>query len=157
MSAITCDNIYDYFVYKNVEKDEIDEGTDAFTLVQCHDAVGCDFEELHDKMTNEIQLSYDDFNAERSCMWVDEVKRRTKWAIGDTIYGSAREKHYSYCIWWSRDKTKIGYYTWILEADGYVSFSLCNGYTRAETANTKKINYIRPSCLYNDKNCDETN
>ena len=114
-----------------------------------------DREELHEKMFNEIRLNYEDFNAERSCMWVEEVKRRAKWVRGETIYGYSREKHYTYPIWWSRDKTKIGHYTWVLEADGYVSFSFHNGYTRDETESTKTLNYIRPSCLYNDKNCDE--
>jgi hypothetical protein len=158
--SITCENLYDYFDIKDWDEDEKREGIDAFTLEQNNkigyeDDENDDFEKLHDKMFNEIRLNYEDFNAERSCMWVEEVKRRAKWIRGETIYGYSKEKHYTYPIWWSRDKKKIGHYTWILEADGYVSFSFHNGYTRDETENTKCNNYIRPSCLYNDKNCDE--
>jgi hypothetical protein len=154
--TITRENLYDYFVIEEWDNNE----KDGFSYTQKYDIIGGNdedegFEELHDKMEEEIRLNYEDFNTERSCMWVEEVKRRAKWVRGETLYGYSREKNYTYNIWWSRDKTKIGYYTWVLEADGYVSFSLFNGYTRDETADTKTVNYIRPSCLYNDKNCDE--
>jgi hypothetical protein len=162
MSAITItrENLYDYFEFKDWEEDEKNDGTDGFSLEQKYDKIGGNdedegFEELHAKMFEEIRLNYEDFNHERSCMWLEEVKRRAKWVRGETIYGYSREKHYTYPIWWSRDKTKIGYYTWVLEADGYVSFSFHNGYTSDETESTKHHQYIRPSCLYNDKNCDE--
>ena len=101
------------------------------------------FEELqHNKMrNNEIDINYHrTFNVEtsRSCMWVEEVKRRAKWVRGETIYGYSREKHYTNPIWWSRDKEKIGgHCTWILEADGYVSFSFLNGYILDETETYK--------------------
>jgi len=157
---ITCGNLYDYFVIE--ELTEINDGirktlskkviTEGFYYIGKD---GRDIDELDEKMSQEIRLTYDDFNAERSCMWVEEVKRRAKWVRGETLYGDSREKHYTYPIWWSRDKKNIGYSTWILEADGYVSFSLHNGYTDNETEYTKCNNYIRPNCLYNDKNCDE--
>jgi hypothetical protein len=155
--TITRENLYDYFVINEWEDDESDNG---FTYEQKYDIIGGNdedegFEELHKKMFNEIRINYEDFNEKRSCMWVEEVKRRAKWVRGETIYGYTREKHYCYPIWWSRNKKDIGYYTWVLEADGYVSFSFSNGYTRNETEDTKYCNYIRPSCLYNDKNCDE--
>jgi hypothetical protein len=111
--------------------------------------------DLHQKMLNEIRLSYDDFNEKRSCMWVNEVKRRAKWVRGETLYGYSREKHNTYPIWWSRNKKEIGVPTWILEADGYVSFSFTNGYTDNETSHTKFTTYIRTDCLYNDENCEE--
>jgi len=151
--SITPKNIYDNFVIEEWEQDKKDDGTDGFSYIE-----NCDNKEdetLDDQMNNEFNLNYENFTAERSCMWIEEVKRRSKWVMGETLYGFSREKHCTYPIWWSRDKTKIGYYTWILEADGYVSFSINNGYTRNETNDTKNINYIRPSCLYNDKNCDE--
>ena len=162
MSAITitCENLYNYFVIEEWDEDEKECGTDGFSYTQIYDKIGGNdgdenFEELHDKMFEEIRLNYDDFNAERSCLWVEEVKRRAKWVKGETIYGYSREKHYTYSIWWSKDETKIGYSTWILEPDGYLSFSFNNGYTCNESKYTKYINYIRPSCLYNDKNCNE--
>lgn len=144
----TCDNLYNNFVIQ--EWDNKDDGTDGFSYIQ-NDANEED-ETIHDQINNEINLNYENFNAKRSCMWVEEIKRRSKWVRGETIYGFNREKYCTYQICWSRDKTKIGFYNWILEADGYVSFLLCNGYTTDETANTKFKNYIRPSCLYNDKN-----
>jgi hypothetical protein len=156
--TITRENLYDYFEVKDWKKNEKDKGTDAFTLKQNYDKIGDEdegFEELHEKMFNEISLNYENFNAERSCMWVEEVKRRAKWVRGETLYGYSNEKHYTYSIQWSRDKKNIGSYNWVLEADGYVSFSFRNGYTMDETESTKWKNYIRPSCLYNDKNCDE--
>ena len=145
-----AEDLYDNFVIE--EWDKKDDGTDGFSYIQNHDLDLID--EIDNKMNNEICLNYENFNAERSCMWVEEVKRRAKWVRGETIYGDNREKHYTYPIWWSRDKTKIGYYTWILEGDGYVSFLLHNGYTRDDNANTKYKNFIRPECLYNDKNLD---
>jgi hypothetical protein len=143
---ITRDNLYNYYTYTDQE--------DGFSLEQNEkgDEV---FEELNEKMYDEIRLNYRNFNNERSCMWMEEVKRRAKWVRGETIYGFSEENHYTYSIWWSRDKAKIGYYTWVLDADGYVSFSLHNGYTDTNTESSKYLNYIRPSCLYNDKNCDE--
>jgi hypothetical protein len=153
MSAITCKNLYKYFVIREWDEEE----EDGFSYEQNYDLDITEKmnDKLHDKMFQEIRLNYDDFNAKRSCMWVEEVKRRAKWVRGETLYGYSREKHYTYNIWWSRDKEEIGYSTWILEADGYVSFSFSNGYTANETANTKSCNYIRPSCIYNDKNCEE--
>jgi len=158
-TAITRENLYNYFKIVEWEKDNI-YNKEGFSLEQKYDLIGGNeedegFEELHNKMSNEIRINYEDFNEERSCMWVEEVKRRAKWVRGETLYGYSRETHYKYLIWWSRNKKKIDYSTWILEADGYVSFSLFNGYTTDETEHTKSINYIRPSCLYNDKNCDE--
>jgi len=158
--TITRENLYDYFVYTEWDEDEKNDGIDGFSLEQTYDKIGGDdedegFEELHEKMFDEINLDYESFNNERSCMWVEEVKRQSKWVRGETLYGYSREKHYTYPIWWSRDRNKIGYSTWILEADGYVSFSFRNGYTKHETKDTKMNNYIRPPCLYNDKNCDE--
>jgi hypothetical protein len=138
-----CDDLYNNFVIQ--EWDDKDDGTDGFSYIHNDD-------NEEDQMNNEINLNYENFNAKRSCMWVEEIKRRSKWVRGETIYGFNREKYCTYQICWSRDKTKIGFYNWILEADGYVSFLLCNGYTTDETANTKFMNYIRPSCLYNDKN-----
>lgn len=157
--SITRENIYDYFEFKDWEEDEKDEGIDAFTLLQKYDKIGGNdgdtgFDELHEKMCNEIRLNYESFCEERSCMWVEEVKRRSKWVRGETLYGYSREKHYTYNIWWSRDKKNIGC-SWVLEADGYISFEFNNGYTRTETKYTKHTNYIRPDCLYNDKNCEE--
>jgi len=154
MDTITTENLYNYFVIEEWD-DKRNDGTDGFSYFQSYDEIGdndedAGFQELHDKMLNEILLNCDNFKAERSCMWVDEVKRRAKWVRGETLYGDSREKNYTYPIWWSRDKTKIGHSTWILEADGYVSFS--NGYPRDEK---KRGNYIRPPCLYNDKNRDE--
>jgi hypothetical protein len=143
------EDLYDNFVIQ-----EWDNKDDGFSYI---DKNLDEDEILHDKMNNEICLNYENFNAKRSCMWVDEVKLRSKWVRGETIYGDSREKHYTYSIWWSRDKKKIGYYSWILEADGYVSFSLRNGYTLNETDNTKSRNFIRIECLYNDKNLDEEN
>ena len=155
-TTITTENLYNYIVIEEWD-DKSDDGTDGFSYTQNYDLGITDemSDKLHDKMFDEIRLNYDSFNNERSCMWVDEVKRRAKWVRGETLYGDSREKHLSYPIWWSRDKKNIGHSTWILEADGYVSFSFSNGYTMDETADTKWGNYIRPSCLYNDKNCDE--
>ena len=153
-ATITRENLYDYLVIE--EWDDKEMGIDGFSYTQNYDMVSdekCD--ELNTQMFKEIHLNYDDFNAERSCMWVEEVKRRAKWVRGETLYGYSREKHCTYPISWSRDEKNIGYSTWILEADGYVSFSFHNGYTRNETEHTKCNNYIRPNCLYNDKNCAE--
>ncbi len=158
--VITPENLYDYFEFMDWEEHNKKKGTDGFSLEQKYDIIGGNsedegFDELHEKMFEEIHLNYENFNHKRSCMWVEEVKRRAKWVRGETIYGYSREKHYTYQIWWSRDKEKIGHYNWILEADGYVSFSFYNGYTDNETESTKYHQYIRPDCLYNDKNCDE--
>jgi hypothetical protein len=161
LPSITCENLYDYFVVEDFERGEV-EDCDGFYLEQNYDLTkSLSFtdemeEQLHNKIFNEIHLNYDTFNTTRSCMWVEEVKRRAKWTRGETLYGYSREKHLTYPIWWSRDKTKIGsYFAWILDADGYVSFPLHNGYTRNETEDIKIINYIRLECLYNDKNCNE--
>ena len=157
--VITPENIYNYFVIEEWDEDDKSD-YDGFSYFQKYDIIGgndedAGFDELHDKMFDEIHLNYEGFNNKRSCMWVDEVKRRAKWIRGETIYGDSREKHYCYPIWWSRNREDIGRPTWILEADGYVSFSFSNGYTMDETADTKWGNYIRPYCLYNNKNCDE--
>lgn len=152
MSAtpITRENIYDYFVIE--EWRDVENG---FIYSQSYDKIGVGFEELHHKMFAEIRLNYENFTAERSCMWVEEVKRRANWVRGETICGESREKHYTYQIWWSKKRMESGYYDWVIEADGYVSFVFRNGYTRNETTDTKYSQYIRPDCLYNDKNCDK--
>ena len=158
--VITRKNLYNYFEIEEWDEDNKACGTDGFGYIQKYDIIGGNsedkgFDKLHDKMFNEIRLHYEDFNLKRSCMWVEEVKRRAKWVRGETLYGYSREKHYTYQIWWSRDKKNIGYSTWILEADGYVSFSFHNRYNGNETEHTKLNNYIRPNCFYNDKNCAE--
>jgi hypothetical protein len=161
--TITKENLYDFMVINEWDQYDKKGYDDAFSYEQNYKLTKSlgftdeNEEALHDKMFHEIRLNYENFNAERSCMWVEEVKRRAKWVIGETIYGDNREKHMTYPIWWSRDKKKIGCPSFIIEADGYVSIQLFNGYTMNETTNTKKVNYIRPSCLYNDKNCDELN
>lgn len=152
--TVTTNNLYDFMVINEWDEDEKSNGTDGFSYEQNYKLGLTDemSDNLHDKMFQEIRLNYENFNAERSCMWVEEVKRRAKWVLGETIYGDNREKHMTYPIWWSRDKEKIGCPAFIIEADGYVSIHLFNGYTMNETKHTKKVNYIRPSCLYNDKN-----
>lgn len=159
--TITCENLYDFMVINEWDQHDKEGYDDAFSYEQNYKLTKSlgftdeNDEALHDKMFKEIRISYELGLNDRSCMWVEEVKRRAKWVRGETIYGDNREKHNTYPIWWSRDKEKIGFPTFIIEADGYVSIGFCNGYTRTETAYTKKVNYIRPSCLYNDKNCDE--
>ncbi len=157
--TITRENIYDYLVIEEWEQDEDEDDKNGFSYTENYDLLLRDetSEILHEKMFNEIHLNYNNFTAERSCMWVEEVKRRANWVKGETLYGYSREKHLTYPIWWSRDEKDIGHSTWILEADGYVAFSFRNGYTSNETVNTKHHHYIRPDCLYNDKNCDKIN
>ena len=154
---INYGNIYNYFVIEEWEQDE----KNGFSYVENYDLKVENYiwkngeDDLHEQMLMEFSLDYDNFSKKRSCMWVNEVKRRAKWVRGETLYGYSREKHDTYPIWWSRDKKEIGVPTWILEADGYVSLSFTNGYTNNETEDTKYTNYIRPSCIYNDENCEE--
>ena len=155
--TITRENLYDFMVINEWDEDEKEGCDDAFSYQQNYDLNLTDemSDTLHDKMLKEIRISYELGLTDRSCMWVEEVKRRAKWVRGETIYGDNREKHNTYPIWWSRNKEKIRCPSFIIEADGYVSIHFFNGYTRNETTNTKKVNYIRPDCLYNDKNSRE--
>ncbi len=160
--TITARNLYNYMEIIEWDEDDKYEGTDGFSLgVKEGQGIAIDeddknFDKISRKMNDEIYLYYENFNHKRSCMWVEEVKKRANWVKGETIYGFAREKHYQYNISWSRDKTKIGYCAWILEADGYLSLAFHNGYTLNQTEDTKFILYIRPNCLYNDKNSKES-
>ena len=149
--------IYDYFVIQEWEDKE--EGIDGFSLIQNYNLDFTDEMEdnIHNIMFDEFNISYDSGFNNRCCKWVDYVKERANWIKGETIYGFNREKHLAYQISWSRDKKNIGYYTFIIDTDGYISFSLHNGYTKTENNDIKYINYIRPSCLHNDKVCMELN
>lgn len=138
-----------YANLKVVEFETLDEGTNGFYYEINND--DCDYDIVDDIMMDEIHLNYENFSKERCCMWVEEVKKRAKWVKGMTLYGYAREKHCTYQIWWSEDKKNIGHYTWILEADGYLSLCFYNGYTTNKHDNTKYLNYIRPECLYNNQ------
>lgn len=106
-ASITCENLYDYIVIEEWDEEDKTE-TDGFSYTQNYDLAITEemSDTLHDKMLDEIRLNYENFNNERSCMWVEEVKRRAKWVRGETLYGYSREKHLTYPIWWSRDKEK---------------------------------------------------
>ena len=84
-------------VYSNLKVSEfetLDEGTNGFYYKINND--DCDFDAISDAMTNEFHLDYQNFSKERCCKWVEEVKRRAGWIQGMTLYGYAREKHYSF-------------------------------------------------------------
>jgi len=110
-------------------------------------------DKIDDKMRNEFTINYERGMTNRSCMWADEVKRRANWVQGETIYGYTREKHSTYQVSWSKNKD-IGFYNYLIEADGFLSLCFYNAYTATVSNDTKWINYIRPICMYNDKVCE---
>jgi hypothetical protein len=145
---ITLKTLYTYYTIEEWDDE------DGFSYIPTDEMVNGIEDRVDDKMINEFEIGYERGMTKRSCMWAEEVKRRAKWVRGETIYGFTREKHCTYQISWVKDKKEIGFYTYVIEADGYLSLNFFNGYTNKETSDTKWRNYIRPSCLYNNKVCN---
>jgi hypothetical protein len=143
---ITLENLYTFYTIEEMTDDT------GFCYIPIESEENTD--KMDDKMMNEFNISYELGMTGRSCMWADEVKRRANWVQGETIYGYTREKYRTHQVSWS--KNKIGFYNYVIEADGFLSLCFHNAYTMNVTNDTKWKNDIRPCCLYNDKVCESS-
>ena len=155
---LTIKNILTYFEIEEWREDEcnIPDGYNGFTFIEKEGEFPNEsdneklFNKIHDKMSYEISCRIAD--KKKSLMWVEEVKRRSNWKKGDTIYGVTKEEGDTYDIGWSREKQIIRRPYFIIDPEGFIAFVCFNmNYSWEETDLIKNYFYIRPDSLYNDK------
>ena len=143
--SITIENIHNHIRY---DLYDCEDDLESF-------AISWDYENKKvDKIMTEETNYY--LNSKRqNLMWVEIIKNKIKWVKGEEIYIFIKcNCDGAFWCWFSRDRSKVGYVSMIIEKSGYVSRQCYNYYTDDKTEDIKYGLYIRVSSYYNDAICD---